>query len=62
MKFKFSVVLGNGSKYVVEARDEKEAYTMAIEQEIESLRKELNHHWKHGTYNAVKVDQAPIVP
>jgi hypothetical protein len=62
MKFKFSVCLGNGSKYIVWARDEKEAYLMATDQEIESLREEFAHHQRHGTYNAVKVDQAPIVP
>lgn len=62
MKFKFCVCLNNGSEYVVEAHDEKEAYSMATEQEIESLRKEFEYRQKHGNYYAFKVDQAPIVP
>lgn len=60
-KFKFSVQLGNGSNYTVEARDGKEAYEIATEQEIESLRKEFVHHQKNGTYNALKIHQAPIL-
>lgn len=61
-KFKFCVRLGNGSEYVVEAHDEEEAFSMATEQEIESLRKEFEHRQKHATYYAFKIDQAPIVP
>lgn len=59
MKFKFNVCLDNGSKYLIWARDEKEAYLMATEKEIESLRMWFSHHQRNGTYNAVKALDIP---
>lgn len=52
---KFDVCLGNGSKYVIEARDEREAYLMATEHEIQSLRKEFDHCQEHGRNAAYAV-------